>query len=124
MKTPRRRALRIVLAAGGAVLAIVVITLGYLSIRYSPTYVYRELFVDLGTAHDYEYFPERPLAASDVPFRFRSDASREGLVRKTFEVQERITDLDAFVRNGEGYGLEGEQEAWAEVFSEFAGAML
>jgi len=95
--TPRRRVLRVVLWAAAAMLALAVAWFAYWSIRYSPTYMYRDAFLDLGTVYDYEYFPERALVAAESPFVFREDASREALVRRAFEAQERIDDLDAFL---------------------------
>ena len=68
-----------------------------IAVRYSPGYVYRELFMDLGNVYDYHILPERKLTASPDPFLFTTDTSQETLVQEAFESNPTIPDLDAFL---------------------------
>jgi CubicO group peptidase (beta-lactamase class C family) len=70
-----------------------------IALRYSPEYVYRELFMDLGNVYDYRVLPERKLVASPDPFLFAKDASREVQVQNAFQSNPDIKDLDAFLAN-------------------------
>ena len=57
-----------------AVLAVFYLfIMAYLSLRYSPEYMYRELFHNLDHVYAYRYFPERKLTASPDPFSFAVD---------------------------------------------------
>jgi CubicO group peptidase (beta-lactamase class C family) len=85
------------------VIGFIVILEGYLVLRYSPGYVYREIFQDLGNVYDYRIFPERSLTASPDPFQFAVDPSKEAQVQKTFQSNPEIKDLDAFL---EGTGTQ------------------
>jgi CubicO group peptidase (beta-lactamase class C family) len=78
-------------------LGVFVLLYGYISLRYSFDYVYRELFMNLGTVYDYRVLPERKLDASPDPFLFNTDTSRDVLVQETFEINPDIPDLDAFL---------------------------
>jgi CubicO group peptidase (beta-lactamase class C family) len=73
---------------------------GYLSLRYSPEYVNRELFTNLGTVYDYRVLPERKLSASPAPFRFATDTSKETLVQDTFQTNPGLgNNLDTFLED-------------------------
>jgi CubicO group peptidase (beta-lactamase class C family) len=81
-------------------LILVVLYVGvnvYISLRYSPEFVYREMFMDLGTVYDYRVLPERELKANPDPFRFTEDSSRETLVQEAFRAGPGIQDLDTFL---------------------------
>jgi CubicO group peptidase (beta-lactamase class C family) len=80
-----------------ALIGLFVIINGTIALRYSPGYLYRELFMDLGTAYDYRIFPERKLTASPNPFTFIADTSKATLVQETFQSNPRITNLDQFL---------------------------
>jgi CubicO group peptidase (beta-lactamase class C family) len=68
-----------------------------IAVRYSPEYVYREIFMNLGNVYDYRILPERKLTASPDPFHFASDKSREAAVQSTFQANPDIKDLDDFL---------------------------
>jgi CubicO group peptidase (beta-lactamase class C family) len=70
---------------------------GYFSLRYSPEYVYRELFMNLGTVYDYRVLPERKLTASPNPFQFAADPSQEARVVSAFQSNPDIGNLDSFL---------------------------
>jgi len=70
-----------------------------IAIRYSPGYVYRELFMDLGTVYDYRILPVRKLTASTNPFLFSVDTSKETLVQATFQSNPTVKNLDTFLVN-------------------------
>lgn len=90
------RVLRIV-AIGVLVLAVIfVVWAAYLSLRYSPEYMSRELFHDLGNVYDYRFFPERKLKASSEPFHFK-EALQEATVQQTFESSTDYGKLDPFL---------------------------
>ncbi len=78
-------------------LALFLILIAYLSFRYSPVYMYREIFLDLGDPNDYLYFPERKLTASLDPFEFKVDGAQEKVVRETFQSDPGIQNLEAFL---------------------------
>jgi len=90
-------ALRIFLWSALIVVGLFVIINGFIALRYSPGYAYRELFMDLGTPYDYRIFPERKLAASPNPFKFAVDNSKESLVQQTFQSNPTIQNLDLFL---------------------------
>lgn len=71
----------------------------YLSLRYSPEYMKRELFHELDNVYSYRYYPERKLSASPETFTFESDTSQEPLVEEAFQSGPAIDDLDAFLEN-------------------------
>ncbi len=96
MKTNFKLILRV---AAFGVLALVVLFAGwmaYLSLRYSPEYMSRELFHDLGNVYDYRFFPQRKLTASNQPFHFK-EAPQEAVVQQAFESGVGYGQLDAFL---------------------------
>jgi CubicO group peptidase (beta-lactamase class C family) len=95
-RTPGRKALRIVLWVVVAVVALGAASLICLSVLTSPTYVYRDLFVDLGDTNDWQYFPSRPLAAAPAPQPFAAGTSGESAVQTAFASQDR-GELDSFL---------------------------
>jgi CubicO group peptidase (beta-lactamase class C family) len=88
---------KVLLVLASAWVGLNILLAGYLSLRYSPTYMYREIFTDMPTAYDYLIFPERKLTASPDPFLFAADPSKESLVRETFQVNPKIGELDSFL---------------------------
>ncbi len=70
--------------------------MAYLSLRYSPEYMSRELFRDLGNVYDYRFFPERKLTASSAPFHFKEDL-QEAAVQQAFESGVGHGKLDTFL---------------------------
>lgn len=90
--------LKIVLWGALALVGAFVILYAIIAVRYSPEYVYREIFMDLGGPYAFRILPERKLSASPDPFRFAEDASREKLVQETFQADPRIKDLDSFLK--------------------------
>jgi CubicO group peptidase (beta-lactamase class C family) len=70
----------------------------YLSLRYSPEYMSRELFHNLGNVYDYRFFPERRLMASSEPFHFK-EALQEGAVQNAFEAGTEYGQLDSFLES-------------------------
>ncbi len=84
---------------GLSVLAVVMLLgswMAYLSLRYSPEYMSRELFHDLGNVYDYRFFPERKLTASSQPFHFKADL-QEAAVQQAFESGLEYGKLDVFL---------------------------
>jgi CubicO group peptidase (beta-lactamase class C family) len=94
-----KKILRYVLFAALVVIGLFVSINGYIALRYSPEYAYRELFMDLGTPYDYRILPERKLTASSHPFEFSEDSSKESIVQQTFQSNPRIENLDTFLEN-------------------------
>ncbi len=88
---------RILLWLALAVIVLLVLDIGYISLRYSPGYMVNEMFRDLGTPYDFRILPERKLIASNDPFLFGVDDSREARVQQAFQTNPAITDLDAFL---------------------------
>lgn len=78
-------------------LGVFVLLYGYICLRYSPGYVYRELFLNLGTAYDFRILPERLLTANPNPFKFATDSSLETIVQTTFQTNPEIKNLDTFL---------------------------
>jgi CubicO group peptidase (beta-lactamase class C family) len=98
MKKAAKLILRIILWSALVFIGLFILLYGYLSLRYSPGYVYRELFQNVGTVYDYRLLPERKLTASPAPFRFTEDVSKEKLVQETFQSNPDIeNNLDAFL---------------------------
>src|SRR5512140_1216069 len=97
MKKTPKLVLRMILWGGLILLGLFIILIVSLSLRYSPEYVYRELFMNLGTAYDYRVLPERKLTASPAPFQFAVDTSRESQVQGAFRSNPGVNDLDAFL---------------------------
>lgn len=79
------------------VLGLFIIIEVSIAVRYSPAYVYRELFMDLGSPYDYQILPERKLTASSNPFLFVAEPSKQTLVQETFQLNPKISNLDAFL---------------------------
>lgn len=98
MKPNIRIALWITLWGILGLIVLMAAWLGYLSLRYSPGYVYKEVFMNLGTPYDYRVLPERKLSASPNPFMFAEDASRATLVQETFQTAFKNTALDDFLK--------------------------
>lgn len=71
----------------------------FLSLRYSPGFMVREIFMDLGDTDDYLTMPSRELTASPKPFQFGVDTSKETLIQDTFESSAKIKNLDAFLED-------------------------
>jgi hypothetical protein len=71
--------------------------MAYLSLRYSPEYMLRENFRDLGTVYDYRFFPERKLSTSPDPFTFKTDSSQEAKVQEAFSSVNDSMELDSFL---------------------------
>ncbi|HSB67219.1 MAG TPA: hypothetical protein VLD65_11620, partial [Anaerolineales bacterium] len=92
-------ALRILLWSALVVVGSFVVINGFIALRYSPGYAYRELFMDLGTPYDFRVLPERKLTASPDPFMFTVDTSKEALVQQTFQSNPTIKDLDKFLED-------------------------
>ena len=97
MKKNLWRVLRIALWGTLTLLGLFVILHVYIASRYSPEYVYRELFMNLGNVYDYRVLPERKLVASPNPFRFAVDTSREAQVQQAFQSSPGVNDLDAIL---------------------------
>jgi hypothetical protein len=97
MNTAAKRLLWIVLLIVIVLGAIFVLVYGYMGLRYSFEYVYRELFMDIGTPYDYLTLAERNLAASPDPYIFSEDPSQEQAVQEAFQSNPAIEDLDAFL---------------------------
>jgi hypothetical protein len=97
MNTAAKRLLWIALLIVIVLGAIFVLVFGYMGFRYSFEYVYRELFMDIGTPYDYLTLAERNLAASPDPYIFSEDPSQEGAVQEAFQSNPAIKDLDAFL---------------------------
>ena len=96
MKINRKLILRVL---GLSVIALVVLFAAwvvFLSLRYSPEYMSRELFHDLGNVYDYRFFPEHKLPASSQPFHFKEDF-QEAVVQQAFESGLEFGKLDAFL---------------------------
>ncbi len=97
MNRKLKLAIYIILGSVLIVVGLFVVINGYIAIRYSPTYAYRELFMSLGTPYDYRILPERKLTASSNPFKFAVNNSKEPLVKQTFQSIPNIPDLDSFL---------------------------
>ena len=97
MKNRYGRVLRWILWGALVVLGLLLIPVLYLSLRYSPEYMVRELFMDLGTPYDFRVLPERKLVASAEPFRFKEDPSQASAVQAAFESDPSVGSLDAFL---------------------------
>jgi CubicO group peptidase (beta-lactamase class C family) len=93
-----KKFLQYILWGALALVGLIVILYAIIAIRYSPEYVYRELFMNLGGPYDFRILPSRTLTASPAPFHFQEDASKAGLVRETFQSDSRIQDLETFLQ--------------------------
>jgi CubicO group peptidase (beta-lactamase class C family) len=89
--------LRTTLWGALVLLGLFVILYVIIAVRYSPKYVYRELFMNLGGAYDFRILPERKLTASPDPFRFTVEPSKSTLVQETFQSDPRVKNLDDFL---------------------------
>ncbi len=89
--------LRILLWGLGLFLVFAAAIALYLSLRYSPTYLVREWFSDMGSSDDYLTLPNRPLTASPQPFEFKSNPAAEAQVRAAFQEDPEVPDLEAFL---------------------------
>jgi CubicO group peptidase (beta-lactamase class C family) len=97
MNKTLKRVLQIILWGSLTLLGLFLILNIIIAVRYSPGYVYRELFMNLGTVYDYRILPERKLTASPNPFHFATDASQETLVQSAFQSNPGIKNLDDFL---------------------------
>jgi CubicO group peptidase (beta-lactamase class C family) len=88
---------KVLLVIVGILAAYALFIIVYLSLRYSPEYMNREIFHNLDTVYSYRYFPERKLTASPEPFSFAADTSQEPLVKEAFQTGSKINDVDAFL---------------------------
>ena len=102
MKTKLKLILRVLLLGVLTLAALLVVWAAYLSLRYSPEYMSRELFHDLGNAYDYRFFPERKLTASSQPFHFK-EALQDVVVQQAFESGVASGKLETFL---EGTGTQ------------------
>ncbi len=89
--------LRIFLATVLVLSGLFIFMIGFMSLRYSPGYMVREIFGHMGTAYDYRTLPARGLTASPNPFTFAVDSTKEGQVQATFQSNPKIKSLDAFL---------------------------
>ncbi len=96
MKSNAKLILRVLLFGVLALVALFAAWAAYLSLRYSPEYMSRELFHDLGNVYDYRFFPERKLTASSQPFHFK-EAPQEAAVQQAFESGTEYGKLDTFL---------------------------
>ena len=88
---------KVLLVIVGVLAVFTLFMIIYLSLRYSPEYMNREIFHNLNTVYDYRFFPERKLTASPKPFSFAVDTSLESLVPEAFQSGPKISDLDEFL---------------------------
>jgi CubicO group peptidase (beta-lactamase class C family) len=80
-------------------IGLVVVLYGVIALRYSPAYIYREVFMNLGSPYDYRILPQRLLTASSNPFMFAADTSQEALVQERFQNNTKINNLDVFLED-------------------------
>lgn len=99
MNTNLKRILRYTLFAALALIGVFVILYSFIALRYSPGYIFRDLFMDLGTPYDYQILPQRQLSASPDTFTFAVDTSKEALVQEVFQNNELIKNLDEFLED-------------------------
>lgn len=97
MNKTLKRVIRTTLLGALIVLGLFIIIQVSIAVRYSPAYVSRELFMDLGSPYDYQILPERKLTASSNPFLFATEPSKQTLVQETFQSNPKISNLDAFL---------------------------
>lgn len=97
MKHISKSILKITLWGALIVAMLFLANMAFLSLRYSPEYMVRALFMDLGDTDDYLTLPSRELTASPNPFQFGVDTSKEKLIQETFQTGAKIKDLDAFL---------------------------
>ena len=97
MKKTSTLVLRIILWGALILLGLFVILNVSIALRYSPQYVYREIFMNMGNVYDYRILPERTLTASPIPFSFAENKSMETQVKAAFQSNSEIKDLDTFL---------------------------
>lgn len=97
MKSTSKLIPQIILWGAFTVIVIFLAQIAFVSLRYSPEYMVREYFMDMGDTDDYLTLPARELTASPAPFQFAVDTSKETLVQETFQSGAKIKDLDAFL---------------------------
>jgi CubicO group peptidase (beta-lactamase class C family) len=97
MNKSLRQVLKVVLWGALALFGLYIVFSVAICLRYSPEYVYRDIFWNLGTVYDYRLLPERKLSASSTPFRFSEDVSNEPRVLEAFRAGPGIQDLEAFL---------------------------
>jgi CubicO group peptidase (beta-lactamase class C family) len=54
-----------------AIISILIVMVVFLSVKYSPTYVYRLIWFNVADVYDYTYFENRHIKASDSAFMFK-----------------------------------------------------
>lgn len=69
--------------------------LGFLSGKYSPTYVYRLLALNVADVEDYHHFPYRTLRPAEDAFQFKVN-SNDALVESLFHEELMITGFENF----------------------------
>lgn len=99
MKHMSKRILKITLWGALIVALLFLANMAFLSLRYSPVFMVREIFMELGDTDDYLTLPSRELTASPNPFQFGVGTSKETLVQETFQSGAKIEDLDAFLED-------------------------
>jgi CubicO group peptidase (beta-lactamase class C family) len=99
MKNTSKLILKIILWSALTMVMLFLADMAFLSLRYSPEYMVREMFMDLGDTDDYLTLPSRELSASPNPFQFGVDTSKETLIKETFQSNAQIKDLDAFLED-------------------------
>lgn len=97
MKKTSTLVLRIILWGALILLGLFIILNVSIALRYSPQYVYREIFMNMGNVYDYRILPERTLTASPIPFSFAENKSMETQVKAAFQSNSEIKDLDTFL---------------------------
>jgi CubicO group peptidase (beta-lactamase class C family) len=97
MKKTSTLVLRIILWGALILLGLFIILNVSIALRYSPQYVYREIFMNMGNVYDYRILPERTLTASPIPFSFTENKSMETQVKAAFQSNSEIKDLDTFL---------------------------
>ncbi len=97
MKKTSTLVLRIILWGALILLGLFIILNVSIALRYSPQYVYREIFMNMGNVYDYRILPERTLTASPIPFSLAENKSMETQVKAAFQSNSEIKDLDTFL---------------------------
>jgi CubicO group peptidase (beta-lactamase class C family) len=69
--------------------------LGFLSAKYSPTYVYRLLALNVADVEDYHHFPYRRLQPAEATFTFKSNPN-EAQVESLFHEELMISGFENF----------------------------
>ena len=97
MKKNLKLGLRILLYGVLTIVGLFLVLAVFLSLRYSPVYMYRELLTKGASPYDFRFLPERLLTASPHPYLFAVDPSKEILVQEAFQSNPTIKDLDSFL---------------------------